>query len=818
MLDFIVDFFKELFNFIPKIIYLLVASLLSLVDFAQLLFRKLAGLDVYYVDGVATTGDILTNFIGGILGININENTSFGLTDYSLLSTVFWSFVIFGIIILFVSTIVAIIKSHYSYDEKSAKGPLPILATAGKSILNMVAVPVMVILGLYLSQAILSALDSITSVGSDDVVDLYGTENVNTYLRQGITDSQGNQTYIYYDMFGFTGGILYGVNISTAIDSTGSLSLVAARSQTFSGSMFKTAAYNANRVRSGEYTITTAFLGNTGSNMTLFSAHGNDSAVLANMVDEAFANFLHVNEIYWLNWYSADSTHQTIIQAERYVTNFTTWAMSSFSKFNVGLVWYYYDLWSYNFIVAFGLIIICITIFLNIILGLMTRLFMALVLFLILPPLAGLTPLDGGTAFANWRKQFISQVLMAYSAVVGMNLVLLILPYVNEIEFFNIGIVDYLVQAIFIIVGLATIKAVIATLSAIIGAADANETGGKVAGEVKADVMRGAAMTLGAAKLATKPASIAFNKTFGKIPNAIRKGKAKKQAREEMGLGEKEKIKDLDPDQQAEYRRRVQENYQERLARSQQRRQDRRNSVQAFLSGGRGGLRTERQRRELERQRENQERQVNQLESQHRQAQTANLINSLDRRASNDKIESLFRAHGYNDQEISQLLQAADSSRSGGWLNLNNMSDAYGNFNSDYSSFLGTNGGLAGAAGMHGALQGMLNTAQSDLRTTMGNLQNNAQLAAHYRRHPGVIGGLFRGAGITARTTAGLAGQAYSGVFDRNTMDAFEDAMRRSGVSPPRRDYTRETAEGVARLRGEINELSEQIRNQNRNN
>ena len=50
MFDWIGDFFGELFSLIPKVIYFLYASFISLIDLLQLLFRKLAGLDVYYVD------------------------------------------------------------------------------------------------------------------------------------------------------------------------------------------------------------------------------------------------------------------------------------------------------------------------------------------------------------------------------------------------------------------------------------------------------------------------------------------------------------------------------------------------------------------------------------------------------------------------------------------------------------------------------------------------------------------------------------------------------------------------------------------------
>ena len=843
MFDWIVGFFRELLSLIPKAIYLLNSSLLSLIDFMQLLFRKLAGLDVYYItndngETIATTGDLLTNFIGGILGININGNESFDLIDYSLLSTVFWSFVIFGLIILFISTLVAIIKSHYTYNEKSAKGPLPILATAGKAIVNMVAVPVIVILGLYLSQAILNALDQITAVGSDDVVNLYGSENTSRYLQQNITDSQGNQTYIFYDMFGFTGGIVYGVNIpGTNIDDyfdQHMLGLVAARTQPFSGSMFKVAGFNANRVRSGEYTINTPFTGNVGSTMELFSNHGNDSDVLANMVDEAFANFLHLDGVYLMNFMTEEiyDTGIYLPEIEQFLTIFTSPYICSFSKFNIGLVWYYYNLWNYNFIVGFGSVIVCVSIFLNIIMGLMSRLFMAIVLFLVMPPLAGLAPLDEGKAFGGWREAFMKQVLMAYGAVVGMNLVLLILPYINEIDMFGIPIVDSLVQTLFIIVGLITIKAVISTLSQLIGAADANKTGDEMSKEVKSTIGRATAMTIGAAKLGARPYTALAKRVYQSY----------------NGLNDEE----MD--------RRV---------------GNVRGQVQAFLSGGIGGLRNERNRQQLEDQRRQQQRQLDaeqstletqnhvlenaqrnqaQAQAQHRQAQIAELIsNSVGASATNEEIAQLFKAYGYNDNEIAQIVQAASDARGAlsGLIDKDLMSQNMEHFNRDYGNYVAANGGdLTSAAGTFSSRESALNNAnnavanaQNSVNATqrvIGNINANMELnqqnleaagrqAAYYQRHPGVVGGAFRGVGHVARTSAGAFGLGFGGVFDKDTMDTFGGAMEKMGVKPKGPNYDRIAAESsrataaavqenTASTQRAINELTQEIRRMNRNN
>ena len=802
MFDWIVGFFRELLSLIPKAIYLLNSSLLSLIDFMQLLFRKLAGLDVYYItndngETIATTGDLLTNFIGGILGININGNESFDLIDYSLLSTVFWSFVIFGLIILFISTLVAIIKSHYTYNEKSAKGPLPILATAGKAIVNMVAVPVIVILGLYLSQAILNALDQITAVGSDDVVNLYGSENTSRYLQQNITDSQGNQTYIFYDMFGFTGGIVYGVNIpGTNIDEyfdQQMLGLVAARTQPFSGSMFKVAGFNANRVRSGEYTINTPFTGNVGSTMELFSNHGNDSDVLANMVDEAFANFLHLDGVYLMNFMTEEfyDTGIYLPELEQFLTIFTSPYICSFSKFNIGLVWYYYNLWNYNFIVGFGSVIVCVSIFLNIIMGLMSRLFMAIVLFLVMPPLAGLAPLNEGKAFDGWREAFMKQVLMAYGAVVGMNLVLLILPYINEIDMFGIPIVDSLVQTLFIIVGLITIKAVISTLSQLIGAADANKTGDDMSKEVKSTIGKATAMTIGAAKLGAMPYTAPIKKiaTDHKI-NQIK-------SREGLGDTEADNLR-----------------AQEILDRETGQRRAR---VQAFLSGGFGGLRNERERQRAENNLRDANDRLQTQENNLQHSHLARALGDLTGTESEAQMREILRQNGIDEQQINQVLaaRAALGSRPATGDNLSRMLE---NMDHQYRDYVHSVGGRAGAANQYATRYQTVQTARQAVEQRQHELDSRNNLVGYYQRHPGFVGGTFRGIGHFARTSAGAFGLGFGGMFDKDTMDAFGGAMEKMGAKPKGPNWDKMTAENSKATKDAINELTQEIRRMNRNN
>ncbi len=517
----IMEVIGGLLDFIPKFMYLMYASLVCLMDVLQLFFRKIAGLDIVYIKDpvsgkiVNTTGDLVTQFITGILGINEYD------LQYSILSTVFWSFVIFGVIILFAATLVAIIKGHYNYDEKAAKGPMQYVYTAGRALVGMAIVPITIVLGLYLSQALLTALDKFTSTSDTAIISMYGSNNVSKYLYSTYTSrnfddnpnstTKGEKSYVFYDIFGVGSGVLYGELEQDVFDDYYTvygvnLASVAATNATFSGTLFKAAAYNANRARLNNWYGRRSYTGGPDDeDFQLFKdAEGNEE--LAEMIDLAFACNLHAAQGCRIApMYTAeDWKHLISLDIVSGLSNFTSYLTIAFSKFNVGLVWYFYDLWQFNFVVGFGAVIVCFTIFLNIILGLMARFFMCIVLFLIAPPLYGLMPLDNGQAAKNWRENFLKQVLMTYGAVVGMNLVMLILPYINQIKFFNIGIADALASTLFIIVGLITTKAVISTLSTIIGAADAQKTGEEMSKDVSSAVGGALKMTAGAAKFATK--------------------------------------------------------------------------------------------------------------------------------------------------------------------------------------------------------------------------------------------------------------------------------------------------------------------------
>lgn len=489
----IVEFIAGFFAFIPMTVYFIFTSCCSLLDMFQYLIRKLAGLDVYYVDGIAVEGDMLVSFIRGILGID-------GGAEYSTLSTVFWSLIIFSVILLVLTTIISIIKAHYNYDAKKSQ-PMAIITNSIKALFTMVVVPIVTIFGLYLSEIVLKYLDMLTSAGSGtNIASVYGSQ-IDHFENFGqmqtdekgavITDENGDPIpagapiYASYDAFGQGG---------------------ATSTITFSGAVFKVAAYDCNRVRLGSYSTKSASNGAWTDFGVFFDPNGGDRGAVANRIDEAFANRLTLKNDYVQGVGIGGSDSWIHISAYLVGGGQAWWLMGclsvkSFSKYNVGLVWYYYNLWTYNYFLGFAAIAAMFTLMINIIFGLITRLITCLALFLVYSPTIGITPLDGGNAYKRWKDEFIQQILMAYGAILGMNIFFLILPFFYSISFFNNLILDRIMSILFIIAGLSLIKKFIKLVSGFVGGKDANAEGKDVAEDVKKTGMKAAGMTMGAAKI-----------------------------------------------------------------------------------------------------------------------------------------------------------------------------------------------------------------------------------------------------------------------------------------------------------------------------
>ena len=509
------DKFLAFFDLIPKVIYFLYTCLASAVDAMQMLARRICGLDVYYVGGEEVINqDPITQFVNGILGFGDSAGA------YQALNTTFWSLAIFALILLALSSMIAIIKAHYNEDT-SKTNPSKILYNAFKSIVTFAIVPFAVIIGIQLSSLLLRTLDNITNTPATEeaLTGIYGADAVNNFFavvdeRQGEDSTITQKIYSSYDMFG------------AGAPSTNA---------PISGMLFKAAAYNANRFRNGDYNYKTQMLLDMGTGGNLFgntNSPGYNSAedkqeYVAYQVDYAFMNNLHFQSE--KSYYSlSEEANDCGLTIWNRIDVFAQAMFDSFSKYNVSLIWLYYDLWQFNFIVAFAGVFAVFGMMISIILGLMIRLIKTAAMFLIYPPLLGLAPMDDFKAFKSWSNEFIKQILSTYGAVIGLNLLFLILPYVQTITFFNVGILDAIVNVVFLIAGLVMAKDFISMVAGFVGGGDVFSTGEGAKGNVGKSLTKGLKAATGVGMVPAKAlktgASLAFR--------GIKSGIAKKQLKD----------------------------------------------------------------------------------------------------------------------------------------------------------------------------------------------------------------------------------------------------------------------------------------------
>ena len=513
-----------IFDVIPKIIYLLFACIASAADAMQLLVRRMCGLDLYYVNGqTVEMQDPLTEFITGILGVGDSAGTM------QALNTTFVSLSIFALILLALTSIIALIKSHYNEDTGKTS-PIKIIYNAFKSIVTFAIVPIVVILGLQLSGVLLRTLDNITAAASTDesVAGIYGSNALTTFKPSGEKD--GVKYYTSYELFG-QGELATGTTIS--------------------GQLFRAAAYECNRVRNGNYSVDYV-KGNSTLNFGIFGQGPSyDSAeskqeYLAYQIDYAFINNLQLNSsVRYEDLKDAANDAGVWVQMLDFarLTN-----INYFSKYNTSLIWIYYNLWNFNFIVGFAGAMSVFGIMVSIIIGLMMRLIKSAAMFLIYPPLLGLSPMDDFGAFKKWSGEFIKQILSAFGAIIGINLLFLILPFVQSISFFEFDLLNSIVNLVFLVTGLIMVKDFINMVAGFVGGGDVFSTGESNKANVAGTIKKGAMATVaaGAVPAAMYAAAPVLATRFGVMPVAAHKNKKRVEKLEagEFDLNKEKRILD----------------------------------------------------------------------------------------------------------------------------------------------------------------------------------------------------------------------------------------------------------------------------------
>ncbi len=113
------------------------------------------------------------------------------------------------------------------------------------------------------------------------------------------------------------------------------------------------------------------------------------------------------------------------------------------------------------------------------VLNLAKRVYEIIYLYFCMPVSMSTLPLDDGARFKNWREQFLTKIILAYGAVLSVNVFVLILPLIQQMSIPNVSGFGNAVFTIFMIVGGAMIIPAGQTMFArLFGTADDMHAGG----------------------------------------------------------------------------------------------------------------------------------------------------------------------------------------------------------------------------------------------------------------------------------------------------------------------------------------------------
>ena len=362
-------FFQSIIGIIYSIFYYLFMSVCQISTFAEMLFKKFAGIDTM-VTNDGSVKDIVTIFI--------SSNEVWGL---------FVSIIVLSIILLFLFTFIAIIKSEFSLDVKgSAKGP--IIARALKSLAMFIVVPTVSVMGIYAVNAL--------------------TQTINGMFRNGNEVSISNQ-------------------------------------------IFYVSAYNANRARQDSDNFKTYITGGTvkgllGDEYKLDSntknrdgGTFNNPDTVAYEIDIAFRGNRKASGD---NWVTLDplSAIDANISVDSMLTQYTIYLSDYFSPWNVGTVSYYYRLADFDYLLGLATSIYMALMLVFMSATLIKRVFEITILLLLAPPLISMAPLDGGSASKKWQGEFIKRVIAIIGPVFAINMYFVLVPVFMSITLFSGGL------------------------------------------------------------------------------------------------------------------------------------------------------------------------------------------------------------------------------------------------------------------------------------------------------------------------------------------------------------------------------------------
>lgn len=518
------------------LVYAIGSLLLMFLDFVQDCFKKLAGLDTYYYEGTTSAfekEDILQRL----------------LTTPEILKA-FGSLVVVGIILLFIFTIVQFIRIEYTTEgAKNSKGN--IIQQSLKSLAMFVIVPIATLIGIFLSNKILQILDNATdpSPGSTIAGNIF---KISVYdanpVRAGESKISGfgkmqQEAIFLSDYDAYDGpvfkGTYWGKNFwGETVIKTAKLKIEGYENDNMDAikgfaNVAKMQVEDTGKTEISPTGIVTSvykiFAGSDdvvfkngwiGKSVTIKKIDpaqlapsvlsGKEGEELAEAIDDMMAHRNREDAQITTNAYTGD-----------WKGNFTGVGLKKgdgLDYTNTFAVVYFYNMQDISYFTLFvcsGFALVCLY---KAAFGMVMRLYMCAILFVISPPIIAMAPMDNGKALSSWKSKFIGQVLAGYGTVVALNLFFTVLPIIEKIELFSdthtnelTGKADVpwrilpasffngLVQMVFVLVGCFMLKDISKTISGLIGAEDAMASGDGMSKQVGSAVAKTAAVGMGLA-------------------------------------------------------------------------------------------------------------------------------------------------------------------------------------------------------------------------------------------------------------------------------------------------------------------------------
>ena len=363
-----------------SLLFSLFSIIFVVIDMIQGIFQAFAGTGTIYIDG---------NVVGsGNTGDLYDTGIIYYFLQSDLVRNMFLSILYLAIILLVVFTVMAVLRNMYQPQPKRWQ---EIIGSAIKGLGLFIFVPACSLLGVWLGNILLVAID-------------------------GATSNSDYQT-------------------------------------TISRRLFLSSAYTANHIRADAtgvdwetYSSVAALCDRCNVEIRAFPGGENSGEIdpdyeyYAGLVDDCFATGIPSIAANWdvSPWYNLMDINYLLLAA--------------------GGIFILYVLGAITF-------------------GMVKRLFMLVILFIVSPAVCAMYPIDEGNAYKSWAGEFKKNVLSAYGAVAGMNLFFAVAPLIEMISIPDIGDAWGLLPLVLTVAGLYVVKDIINLISGFAGGGNAYSDG-----------------------------------------------------------------------------------------------------------------------------------------------------------------------------------------------------------------------------------------------------------------------------------------------------------------------------------------------------